>query len=36
MVGGLITAREFLNIQSLELGFVATLGYESEVELELI
>jgi ABC-type enterobactin transport system permease subunit len=33
---GSLREREFQNIQPLELRFSATLGYESEVELERI
>jgi hypothetical protein len=36
MVSKSLRARESLNIQPLESGFSATLGYESQVELELI
>ena len=36
MVSESLRARESLNIQPLESGFSATLGYESEVELDLI
>lgn len=33
---GSLRARESRNFQPLELGFSATLGYESEIELERI